>query len=64
MQIGCFRSVVDKHGGRLTFDTAIGAGTTFSIRLPSAGRPAAADATLVPDDLAWPAVLTAVAPAA
>ena len=33
--------VVDKHGGTLTFETEPGAGTTFVIRLPIAGRPAA-----------------------
>ena len=58
------RSVVDKHGGRLTFDTAIGAGTTFYIRLPIAGRRAAADATRVADDPALPATVSVVAPAA
>ena len=26
--------VVDKHQGELTFETAIGQGTTFTIRLP------------------------------
>jgi two-component system, NtrC family, sensor kinase len=30
------RSVVDKHGGTLTFDTVTGQGTTFYIRLPLA----------------------------
>jgi signal transduction histidine kinase len=29
--------VVDKHGGSLTFDTEVGKGTTFFIRLPIAG---------------------------
>ena len=28
------RSVVDKHGGTLTFDSVVGQGTTFHIRLP------------------------------
>jgi signal transduction histidine kinase len=33
------RSVVcDKHGGELTFETAVGRGTTFFVRLPIAGR--------------------------
>jgi signal transduction histidine kinase len=35
--------VVEKHGGSLTFDTELGKGTTFYIRLPVAGT-AAADA--------------------
>jgi PAS domain S-box-containing protein len=30
--------VVDKHGGTLTFETEMGRGTTFLIRLPVAGR--------------------------
>ena len=39
------RSVVcDKHGGELTFETVSGAGTTFRVRLPIAGRPATAEA--------------------
>jgi signal transduction histidine kinase len=32
--------VVDKHGGNLGFETELGRGTTFTIRLPIAGRPA------------------------
>jgi len=36
--------VVDKHGGQLTFDSALGAGTRFYIRIPIAGRVAAAAA--------------------
>jgi signal transduction histidine kinase len=35
--------VVDKHGGTLHFDTEVGKGTTFYIRLPIAG-PASASA--------------------
>jgi len=31
--------VKDKHGGDLTFETQIGKGTTFLIRLPIAGKP-------------------------
>ena len=31
--------VVDKHGGTLDFETEVGRGTTFRIRLPVAGRP-------------------------
>jgi signal transduction histidine kinase len=38
------RSVVtEKHGGELTFESEVGMGTTFFIRLPLAGRPASAD---------------------
>jgi signal transduction histidine kinase len=29
--------VVEKHGGTLTFDTAMGQGTTFHIRIPVNG---------------------------
>jgi len=29
--------VVERHGGSLTFDTALGAGTTFHVRIPIAG---------------------------
>jgi signal transduction histidine kinase len=36
--------VVDKHGGSLTFDTEVGAGTTFYIRLPLAPAAAAQEA--------------------
>ena len=32
--------VVNRHGGRLTFETALGKGTTFFIRLPIAGKAA------------------------
>ena len=31
--------VVERHGGKLTFDSSVGEGTTFTIRLPIAGRP-------------------------
>jgi signal transduction histidine kinase len=35
------RSVVcDKHGGELTFETELGRGTTFFIRLPVVGKAA------------------------
>jgi two-component system, NtrC family, sensor kinase len=30
--------VVDRHGGTLTFDTEIGKGTTFHVRLPVSAR--------------------------
>jgi signal transduction histidine kinase len=30
--------VVDKHGGSLTFDSTVGKGTVFTVRLPIAGR--------------------------
>jgi signal transduction histidine kinase len=33
--------IVNQHGGQLTFETMIGKGTTFFIRLPIAGKPAA-----------------------
>jgi signal transduction histidine kinase len=36
--------VVDKHGGTLRFDTEVGKGTTFYIRLPIAGPPPASAA--------------------
>lgn len=31
--------IVEKHGGTLTFDTELGKGTTFYVRLPVAGTP-------------------------
>ena len=31
------RTIVDRHAGTLTFDSQVGAGTTFTIRLPVAG---------------------------
>lgn len=34
--------VVDKHGGRLKFDSVLGVGTTFRIEIPLAKQPAAA----------------------
>jgi signal transduction histidine kinase len=36
--------VVEKHGGQLTFDSVLGTGTRFYIRIPIAGRAAAAAA--------------------
>jgi signal transduction histidine kinase len=32
------RSVVDKHGGTLSFESEMGRGTTFYVRLPTSGR--------------------------
>jgi two-component system, NtrC family, sensor kinase len=32
------RNIVEKHGGRLTFDTEVGRGTTFHVWLPLQGR--------------------------
>jgi len=32
------RIVVERHGGSLTFDTKVGRGTTFHVRLPVVGR--------------------------
>jgi PAS domain S-box-containing protein len=38
------RSVItEKHGGTLTFETELGVGTTFIVRLPIDGRPGAAN---------------------
>ena len=34
------RAVVEKHGGTLAFETRVGSGTTFTMRLPVAGLPA------------------------
>jgi len=31
--------IVDRHGGQLTFESAVGVGTTFTIRIPAEGRP-------------------------
>jgi signal transduction histidine kinase len=37
--------VVDRHGGTLTFDSTVGVGTTFYVRIPLAGpRPPARSA--------------------
>jgi two-component system NtrC family sensor kinase len=33
-----WRTIKEKHGGDLIFDTQLGMGTTFQIRLPIAGR--------------------------
>jgi signal transduction histidine kinase len=38
------RSVILKHGGSVTFETAAGRGTTFRVTLPIGGDPAATDA--------------------
>ncbi|MBS2024292.1 MAG: PAS domain-containing protein [Deltaproteobacteria bacterium] len=38
------RSVVEKHDGKLGFDTVVGAGTTFNIRLPIEARAARKEA--------------------
>ncbi|MDQ3368556.1 MAG: ATP-binding protein [Myxococcota bacterium] len=44
--------VVDRHGGTLTFDSAVGVGTTFHVRLPlAAALPRARSRELQPDDL-------------
>jgi two-component system, NtrC family, sensor kinase len=37
--------VVDRHGGHLTFESTVGVGTTFHVRLPIAGRGDLAAAT-------------------
>jgi signal transduction histidine kinase len=34
-------SIREKHGGDLSFETQLGQGTTFFIRLPVAGKPSA-----------------------
>ena len=38
--------VVDKHGGTLTFETQMGKGTTFHVRLPVNGVPTTPEAVL------------------
>jgi len=39
-RVAIARAIVrDKHGGDLTFETKLGAGTTFLIQLPLAGKP-------------------------
>ena len=37
-----YSSIVKKHGGTATFETEIGKGTTFIVRLPLASRASAA----------------------
>ncbi|MCC6624632.1 MAG: hypothetical protein IT385_25510 [Deltaproteobacteria bacterium] len=51
------RSVVEKHGGELRFETELGRGTTFFVRLPIEGR------TLARDTQGWvrPVILTRAA---
>ena len=39
------RTIVDRHGGTLAFDSKVGVGTTFTIRLPIAGTSGATKAT-------------------
>ena len=44
-----YSTVVKQHGGQLTFETEVGKGTTFMVRLPIAGdRSAGASATVTP----------------
>jgi len=38
------RSVVEKHGGTLTFDSVVGKGTTFHVRIPVGARKGAVEA--------------------
>jgi PAS domain S-box-containing protein len=42
------RIVVEKHGGTIRFDSEVGRGTTFVVRLPLAGAPAVAPAGAAP----------------
>jgi signal transduction histidine kinase len=37
--------IVDRHGGQLALESEVGVGTTFTIRIPFAGRTAARAAT-------------------
>ncbi|MGH9738679.1 MAG: ATP-binding protein [Candidatus Acidiferrales bacterium] len=39
--------VVEKHGGTLTFDTEVGKGTTFFVRIPLAGTPEPREAVAI-----------------
>jgi two-component system NtrC family sensor kinase len=34
----CWSTVQEKHGGELTFETKVGEGTTFLLRLPISGK--------------------------
>ncbi|HZF32034.1 MAG TPA: ATP-binding protein [Gammaproteobacteria bacterium] len=43
------RTVVDKHGGELTFDSRVGEGTTFYLRLPAGDSSAELPRVPVPD---------------
>ena len=43
------RSIVDRHAGTLTFESAVGRGTTFHVRLPIEGpTPHVVDAARAP----------------
>lgn len=46
--------IVEKHGGTIDFETEVGRGTTFRIRLPLNGQPLAARPTTVPPALRTP----------
>jgi histidine kinase len=39
-------AIVDRHGGTLDFESTLGAGTTFRVRLPVHGKPAAPELAL------------------
>jgi signal transduction histidine kinase len=49
--------VVDKHGGTLLFETEMGKGTTFIVRIPVSAPPAAPPSAPAPAALAMPGVL-------
>ena len=41
------KHILNRHGGRLTIDSTLGQGATFTVHLPMAATPAGGNSTLL-----------------